>query len=218
MKKTLIISQKQLDEITNGTPYLDTDNPCRLNAGSNEITTGGKISIGKEGLGGADARSATGDEIERSLGHATNYWYGAGKTAKGAVPVSCGGFMESYTKKDFEAKLLSEMNQALNGVTINVIQPNPQDPYNPITYQTTEEDAAKRKTIAKQNGNIEEFKALDKALKVPREMVKAQKKTKTEAGMTNQYQKAGGSKDVGNGKAHTSKMQKVDGSNIYISK
>lgn len=205
MPKKLIISEEQLEEIINGTPYLadkGTDNGMAPNAYSNEIVTAGNVD---------NPRPATGQEIGKNMGAATNNW-GIGGGRRGTIvhgynagvgmPVAA--LEETYTKKDFEAKMLAEMNSQLNGINMTATQMNPVNPANPMVIQGKETSLAKRKTEAKQNGDVEQYKAVSKALDAQRNMVKQRKQTNQALGMPNQFQKAGGTKDQ-SGTAHTAK-------------
>ena len=145
------------------------------------------------------------------MGAATNNW-GIGGGRRGTIvhgynagvgmPVAA--LEETYTKKDFEAKMLAEMNSQLNGINMTATQMNPVNPANPMVIQGKETSLAKRKTEAKQNGDVEQYKAVSKALDAQRNMVKQRKQTNQALGMPNQFQKAGGTKDQ-SGTAHTAK-------------
>ena len=204
MGKKLIISEEQLEEIIGG-PYLKepgTDNGMADNAYSNEVVTAGNVD---------DPRPAIGDEIQQNMGAATNNWtIGGGRRGNivhgynAGVGMPIAALEEVYTKKDFEAKMLAEMNSQLQGVNMTATQINPANPANPIVIKGQESALAKRKTLAKQSGDVEEFKAVSKALDAQRNMIKQRKKTNQQMGMENQFQKAGGTKSQ-SGTAHTPK-------------
>lgn len=207
MAKKLVISEEQLEEIINGTPYLNapgTDNGMPENIYSNEIVTAGNVD---------NPVPQTTDRVQKWAGRSTNNWtVGGGQRGtvvngyNAGVGMPVAALEEVYTKKDFEAKMLAEMNQQLNGIKMTATQVNPANPANPIVMKGNESALAKRKTLAKQSGDVEEFKALDKTLSAQRQMVKQRKQTNKNMGMENQFQKAGGTKD-GLGTAHTAKNQ-----------
>lgn len=200
MAKTLILTNEQLNEIIDGTPYLDlTDNGLPDNIHSNETTEGGG---GVKGV-----KPHTSDEVGKWMGQSTNNWSTTrgGSARLGGIPiVGMGQLEEVYTKKDFEEKMLKEMNSQLKGMNMTATIPNPNDPENPIVISGQENELAKQKTIAKQNGDKQTYDALNRTLSAQRERIKSGKKTRAAAGMPNQFQKPGGTRNNG-GKAHTPK-------------
>ena len=201
MARTLILTDKQLNEIIGGTPYLDTtESGMPENGYLNQTTSSG-------GVDTKDPRfKANTDNVVKMMGPPTNHWPGSKCTSGGritGIPVAA-GISESYTKKEFEEKMLNELNDQLNGINMQATIPNENNPSDPLTISGKEGKLAKYKTLAKQSGNKEAYFAIDKALKVQRDRIKSDKKAKAAAGMPNQFQKPGCTKNNG-GKAHTPK-------------
>lgn len=197
MAKTLILSQKQLNEIIDGTPYLDvTDKGMPSNSHSNEVDVTGGVKSPKP---------ITSDEIADWAGQSTNNWtiHGAGAGKPSGIPiVGMGQLEEVYTKKDFEKMMLQELNDELNNLNMSA-EVSTGVPGESFTISGKEGKLAKYKTLAKQSGNREVYMALDKALNAQRARVKSDKQTKANAGMPNQFIKPH-NKNTG-GKAHTKK-------------
>ena len=196
MAKTLILSEKQINEIIDGTPYLDTDDkgmPENMYLNQTSVTGGIK-----------NPKPITGDEISKWEGQPTNNWtiHGAGAGKPSGIPIV--GLGEVYTKKDFEEKMLMEMNSQLNNINMNVSIPNDNNPNQPFNLNGKEGKLAKYKTLAKQSGDRETYAAISKVLDSQRARIKSDKQTKAAAGMTNQFQKPGGVKK-NTGTAHTKK-------------
>ena len=202
MARTLILTEKQLNEIIDGTPYLDTTDkgmPENMHLNQTSIS------------GGVDTKDPkfkpTTDNVTKMMGPPTNFWPGSKCTSGGrpaGIPVAGGALEESYTKKEFEEKMLNELNSQLNNINMTATMPNDDNPANPFTISGKEGKLAKLKTQAKQSGDRETYFAIDKILKAQRERIKSDKKAKAAAGMPNQFQKPGGTRNNG-GKAHTKK-------------
>ncbi len=205
MVKTLLLTQRQLDEIINGTPYLDTTgNGMPSNIHSNEVSV---EAGGVEEPHTPYDKAPTTDDITKMMGPPTNHWPGPGFGGKGSrssgLPIAA-GLGESYTKKEFEKMMLQELNDQLNGITMTATIPNQADPTNPTVISGKEGKLAKDKSEALARGDKQTAFAIDKALSAQRNRIKSGKEVRTQMGMTNQYQKAGGTKNNG-GTAHTAK-------------
>ena len=197
MAKTLILSEKQLNEIIGGTPYLDTTTKgMSPNIHSNEVTVTGGIENDKV---------ITGDEIGKWEGQSTNNWtiHGAGAGKPSGIPiVGMGQLEETYTKKDFEKMMLQELNDQLANMNMSASLPTG-EPGNSFQISGKEGKLAKYKTLAKQSGNRQAYMAISKTLDNQRARVKSDKKAKAAAGMPNQFIKPH-AKNTG-GTAHTKK-------------
>ena len=210
MSKTLIISKKQLDEIVDGTPYLDDnekgDMPQHMHL--NQITTGGGVSPANSSdpsTGKGHSRPATTDDVAGEMGPPTNNWSLKGRTGQfGGIPIAA-PLEEVYSKKDFEQKVLSEMNSELQNITMTATLPC-EDGTN-INIIGKEGKLAKDKTLAKQRGDKETYNAISRVLDGRRAQIKAGKQARAAAGVPNQFQKAGGTKTTGNGQAHSKKNE-----------
>lgn len=197
MARTLILTEKQLHEIIDGTPYLDTtDKGMPENMHLNQTTVAGGVK---------NPKPITSDEVGEWEGQSTNNWtiHGAGAGKPSGIPIAA-PMEESYTKKDFEEKMLNELNDQLNGINMQAAIPNQNNPSDPFTISGKEGKLAKLKTQAKQSGNRQAYFAIDKTLRAQRERIKSDKKAKAAAGMPNQFQKPGGTRNNG-GTAHTKK-------------
>ena len=197
MSRTLILTEKQLNEIIDGTPYLDTTDkgmPENMHLNQTSVTGGVK-----------NPKPVTSDEIGKWEGQSTNNWStnrgGSGKLA--GIPIAA-PLEETYTKKEFEAKMLSEMNDQLNGITMTASMPNDSNPASPIMISGKEGKLAKEKTLAKQRGDKQTYDAISRTLDGQRRRIWSDKKAKEAAGMPNQFQKPGGTRNNG-GKAHSKK-------------
>lgn len=201
MAKTLILTDKQLNEIIDGSPYLDdVQDSMPENGYLNQQTISG-------GVDTEDPKfKPTSDSIGKMMGPPTNHWPGAKCTSSGritGIPIAA-GLGESYTKKDFEKKMLQELNRDLANITMTATIPNPDDPYNPKTITGDENMLSTRKSRAEKAGDEDTAKAIDVTLNVQRQRIKSGKKIRQQMGMPNQFQKPGGTKNNG-GTAHTKK-------------
>ena len=212
MGKTLIINKEQLDEIIEGTPYLDTtekgDIPSNIHL--NQVTTGGGVkptdAVDPQ-TGKGHARPYTTDKAADAMGPPTNNWSLKGRTGQfGGIPIAA-PLEERYSKKEFEEKLLAEMNSQLQNITMTANITDADNPNTPIQISGKEGKLAKEKTLAKQRGDTQTYNAISKVLDGRRAAIKNSKRFNAEAGMPNQFQKAGGTKIAGNGQAHTKKAQ-----------
>ena len=212
MGKTLIINKEQLDEIIDGTPYLDTTEKGNIppNSHLNVTTTSGGVlpsDFADPKTGKGHAKPYKTDDAADAMGPPTNNWSLKGRTGQfGGIPIAA-PLEERYSKKEFEAKLLSEMNSQLQNITMTANITNQQDPNNPIQISGKEGKLAKEKTLAKQRGDVQTYNAISKVLDGRRQAIKNSKKINAQAGMVNQFQKPGGNKIMGNGQAHTKKNE-----------
>jgi len=202
MARTLILTQKQLNEIVNGNgAYLDNTNPVPDNIHLNQEFVSG-------GIDTKDPKfKPTGDKVVDMMGEPTNFWPGSKCSSGGritGIPIAGGALEESYTKKEFEEKMLNELNSQLDNINMTATMPNDDNPANPFQISGKEGKLAKYKTLAKQSGNKEAYAAISKTLDNQRARIKSDKKAKAAAGMPNQFQKPGGTRNNG-GKAHTKK-------------
>ena len=189
MAKTLILSEKQLNEIIGGTPYLDTTTKgMSPNIHSNEVTVTGGIEN--------DKVMTVIKEIAASIDKNS-----AGKPS-GIPIVGMGQLEETYTKKDFEKMMLQELNDQLANMNMSASLPTG-EPGNSFQISGKEGKLAKYKTLAKQSGNRQAYMAISKTLDNQRARVKSDKKAKAAAGMPNQFIKPH-AKNTG-GTAHTKK-------------
>ena len=219
MAKTILLTQKQLNEIIAGTGYFSDSSASDVGLGSdeseskqgtniysNEISvTGGGVKHPQMPTG----KPVTSDDIEKMEGEPTNFWPGArsgtgGKVTMAGIPIGT-GFYESYSKRDFEKKMLQELNDQLAGVEMTAAVPNPSDPTNPTLITGDENKLSTDLARAKQSGDKLTANAIQKTLDAKRGQIKAGKELRSKVlGMNNQYQKAGGTRNTG-GKAHSQK-------------
>lgn len=190
MAKTLVVTEEQLNEIINGTPYLknNTDGvPEHIY--SNETFASGPSDIVDE--------PATTKKIADMLTPDSTTLHHKGSTAPGGYRMA-----ESYSKKDFEKKMLQELNKDLAGKQMTVVIPNQQDPTNPFTMTGDENYLHVAEIRAEKEGNKTVSDAIGQKLDAERRGVKDWKKTLSKMGIKQQirpHQKNKG------GKAHTPK-------------
>ena len=215
MAKTLILTQEQLNEIIQGSSelgaYLNTTgNGFPPNGHSNETTvTAGGVE-GDDHL--PNGKKPTTDDVTDMMGPPTNHWPGPGFGGRGGrvsgIPTAA-GLGEVYTKRDFEKKMLQELNDQLAGVEMTAAVPNPSDPANPTLVTGDENKLSTELSRAKQSGEDLTAGAIQKTLNAKRGQIKNQKEINSKVfGMPNQYQKAGGRRNTG-GKAHTPKTDNM---------
>ena len=202
MKHKLILSQSQIDEICNGdSSYLDglSSKPDVPEDYANEITVGG-------GIIDSYPDPLTTDEFGRQLAR-QNGMFGGRRCYHGDYVTMYEGKKKDWMKRHS----INETNQALDHQEITaVIGDGP----NAEKVTGNENMLSTRLSRAEDAGNEEEAKALRKALDNRRKPIENRKKNLKNLGIDNVYQKAGGKKNSGNGKAHT---RKDDGTNQYIS-
>ncbi len=165
----------------------------------NIVTVGGGVSPSD-----FDEKPEIADDLADELGKNTGFWPNTrGDSTRSGLGVMTGYMCETYSKKEFEAKMLSELNSKLaNKVMTIPVRDN--DGNIVSTIQGDENELNQRMRRAKKNNNGKEFKAIRTELDRQRGLIKATKKANTAAGLGNQFQKAGGTKD-GFGTAHTPK-------------
>ena len=202
MGKTLVIDEEQLREIIDG-PYLEDsdDNDFIYH---NIVATGGGVSPSDFGK-----KPEIADDAAEEMGKNTGFWPNTrGDATRSGLGVMTGYVCETYNKKEFEAKILSELNSRLAHKTMTVpVRDNDGNIVN--TVQGSENMLSKRMHDDKKR-NPREYKAIRDELDRQRGLIKATKKANTAAGMANQFQKAGGTK-TGFGTAHTPKAENIFG-------
>ena len=198
MGKTLVINEEQFEGITNGGFYAGDEGDNKY-LGHNIVTVGGGVSPSDFGK-----KPEIADDLADELGKNTGFWPNTrGDSTRSGLGVMTGYMCETYSKKDFEAKMLSELNSKLaNKVMTIPVRDN--DGNIVSTIQGDENELNQRMRRAKKNNNTKEFKAIRTELDRQRGLIKATKKANAAAGLGNQFQKAGGTKD-GFGTAHTPK-------------
>ena len=214
-KKTIIFTERQLNEITGGDfSYLDGMNDGKF-PGNNEVTVGQNTSV-------SGPAPTIGNKVSKQMGSSDN-WYTMSRGRILGVPLMC-------SKKAFDRMMLSESNSELEGDFFTF------DPTTLRKLNMTRDSSTRGKGSIALNNLIEKggmsyteattlknrmehmdhnsdeyfnlggdalYEFINNTLQAKTSAITNRKKVRTAAGMTNQYQKAGGSKDVGNGKAHT---------------
>ena len=201
MGKTLVIDEEQLREIIEDGEYLkDSDdndfihhNVVTVDGGAPQKAPGEKVD--------------TADDMADREGKNTGFWPNTrGDSTRSGLGVMTGYCCETYKKKDFEAQLLSELNSKLaNRVMTVPVRDNDGNIVN--TVQGDENMLAKRMHDDRKK-NPREFKAIKDELDRQRGLIKATKYANKNAGQSNQFQKAGGTK-TGLGTAHTPKEDNI---------
>ena len=208
-KKTLIISQKQLDEIVGGnTSYLDNEGEDFAENGNNEVFTGDK-------LDGKDAEPYTTDQHaqERSLDYGP--WIPGGRGGTKSAMVYTNGLI-ACSKKEWEKKNLNEENESLKNNTYGDNE-NRVSNTNASTLKWRYGAAKKKaqstdptirqqgistmKTMEKNNPNLAQIETQYNAAMKGNQILKQAAKNRGEA---NVFQKPGGTKNH-SGTAHTKK-------------
>lgn len=208
-KKTLIISQKQLDEIVGGNiSYLDNEGEDFAENGNNEVFTGDK-------LDGKDAEPYTTDQHaqERSLDYGP--WIPGGRGGTKSAMVYTNGLI-ACSKKEWAKKNLNEENESLKNNTYGDNE-NRVSNTNASTLKWRYGAAKKKaqstdptirqqgistmKTMEKNNPNLAQIETQYNAAMKGNEILKQAAKNRGEA---NAFQKPGGTKNHG-GTAHTKK-------------
>lgn len=224
-KKTIIISEKQLNEI-NGSDsiYFDAAHKdFREFSGQNEVMIGGKDSLNKK-----DPSPTVSDRVADEMGRTDNWFtISRAKTLGVPNPIFC-----SHRHKN--NNIISESNSDLEGEKFTI------DPTTMKALQATlnglgnssEKGTTRLRNIVK-NGNVSYTEAttlkslldkmspdtaeynnmggkplhdfLNKTLDNKTSIIKRGKEMMKDLGFSNQFQKAGGMKKSGNGMAHTKK-------------
>lgn len=208
-KKTLIISQKQLDEIVGGnSSYLDNEGEDFAENGNNEVFTGDK-------LDGKDAEPYTTDQHaqERSLDYGP--WIPGGRGGTKSAMVYTNGLI-ACSKKEWEKKNLNEENESLKNNTYgdnknrvsNTNASTLKWRYGAAKKKAQSADPTIRqqgistmKTMEKNNPNLAQIETQYNAAMKGNQILKQAAKNRGEA---NAFQKPGGTKNHG-GTAHTKK-------------
>lgn len=191
MGRTLILSQRQLNEIMDGDmSYLDGLNSETAQEGDvpeymghNQVTVNGLTA----------KRNSTGKDLSDTMGDPENPYVLGTRTHTGSI---VGPMLEKFTKKEFEKAILSEINTGLNGQNMTAtFNENPLNPQDAQTIQGNESVLAKHKTEAAQSGDVTQFNALNNVLKTRRDAANRSKKLMKNLGIGTKPQ----------GKAHTPK-------------
>lgn len=200
-KKTLILTQKQLDEIVGGDmSYFDHD----THLGDNDVVDGNnEVYAGKH-----NSKPVPSDKISRRLTRQTGYGLGK-KLPCAAVP-----YVVTCSKADWkERNLVNEENQDLVNRKFN----NGKDSYtNTTTKIGRMEDALElaQKGIEggaerfNDLGGEEEYRRLKTQYGAAKNASASRKESLSNMGIQ-AYQKPNGTKEYGNGKAHTPKNNQV---------
>ena len=220
-RKKVIFSQSQLNEIIGGdVTYLDAaDKDFREFGGYNEVSVGGK-----DGLNKKDADPVVSDRIANAMGRGDNWFtVSRAKTLGVAVPVYC--------SKENEGSVLSESNSELEGQRFTLDPTTKQQlacvhgngkgsgrlenilKDGSVSYT---EATTLKNLMDKLSPDSEEYKNMggkplhdfiNRTLQNKTGIIKRGKENMRNLGFENQFQKAGGTKESGNGQAHTSKVK-----------
>ena len=208
-KKTLILSQKQLDEIVGGdTSYLDNEGEDFAENGNNEVFTGDK-------LDGRDAEPYTTDQHaqERSLDYGP--WIPGGRGGTKSAMVYTNGLI-ACSKKDWIKKNLNEENQNLanntygdnknrvrngNAATLKCRYGAAKAKAQSSDPTIRQQGISTMKTMEKNNPNLSQIESQYNAAMNNDANLKQAAKNR---GEQNVYQKPGGTKNHGE-TAHTKK-------------
>jgi len=224
-KKTIILTRKQLDEIVGGdSTYLDNVESDFVQDGTNSVYTGEKTD-------NDDSEPITTDKFSKQIRRSSGY-YGLGGNVKRYSPnmISCS--KSTWIKRNLVNEDNSELvntNFGLSQETKNNISgvkdsaganavKNGNISYgnakviksrmNKLQNQAKKGDIAAQQKYEKMGGKVLQdivTKKLDNATS----LVKNDKENRSNMGFNNVYQKPGGTKMSGNGKAHTSKTNQV---------
>lgn len=194
MRKKIIINERQLSRVLqvkeNFTGYLDTT------SGNNPMPDSVKTHV--------DGYMSDGD-ISDSNPEVSDFV--TPKMARKIPAAFAGRHGTAYGNGHIGA--IAEDNQTLVGQQINVINQET----GAIDYSATEHELANRALRLKQKkgqgkstpGDDKEALEIDLALNTARQQVSNDKKARMNRGEENVYQKEGGKKNAGNGKAHSDK-------------
>jgi len=213
-KKTLILSQKQLDEIVGGnSAYLDNIDNDFAEDGSNEIYTGEKLED-KDSLPLTTNTHAK----ERCIDYGP--WMPGGKGGARLVYPNTNG-MVCCSKKEWKDKVLNETNQNLVGNTYGDSE-NRVSNTNASTLKWRYGAAKKKaqsndptirqqgistmKTMEKNNPNLQQIETQYNAAMANDASIK---QTRKNSGESNVFQKEGGTKTTGNGGKHSEKNEPI---------
>lgn len=220
-RKKVIFTEEQLNEIIGGdTTYLDAaDKDFREFAGHNEVTVGGK-----DGLNRQDAEPIIGDKISDAMGRSDN-WFTISRAKSFGVPIPI------YCSKENEGETINESNSDLEGQRFQV---DPTTMRNLACVSGNGKGSGRLKNILrdgsvsyteattlknlldKADPNGEEYKNMggkvlhdfiNRTLENRTGIIRRGKENMKDLGFENQFQKAGGTKQSGNGQAHTSKIK-----------
>lgn len=210
-KKKIILTQKQLDEMVDGNvDYLSDKNDDFAFDGTNAVYTGSKMDD-------TDAEPLTTDKFAKQLSLQYGPWTPDGRGgSKGCIDRT--NHMITCSKKEWAKKnLVNEINSNLanrknfggeNGKTYDTASVE-KARYNRFVAMTnsTDPEVKKRGMTGKQNMEknnpniVQIINSYDNARTVDKNL----KNSAKDRGEENVFQKKGGTKNSGNGKAHTTK-------------
>lgn len=221
-KKTIILTQKQLDEIVGGnTTYLDNEESEFVQDGANNVYTGEKTDR-------EDSDPVTSDKFAKQIRRDSSF-YGLNRNIKTVNPVMIACSKEDWKKKN----LIKEDNQDLVGTNFGVGQSvkdnmsatgdsaganavenggisygnakTIKSRMNDLQQAAKKGDVKAQQTYQNMGGEVLQDFVTNK-LNNATALDKRDKENRSEMGFNNVYQKPGGTKVGGNGKAHTDKQ------------
>ena len=215
-KKTIILTQKQLDEIVGGNmAYFDDGSEYTEDATNQVYTDNPKFKKTK----------TTGDKVAKSRRRDSSF-YGLNRNIQTKQPV-----MIACSKSDWEKKNLNEENQDLVNRTFHFGQSEKnkmsgisnsaganaaengmsytnattiKSRMNKLQQQAQKGDAQAQQKYQNMGGKVLQD-TVEKKLDNATTISKRDKENRSNMGFNNVYQKPGGTKVSGNGKAHTPK-------------
>ena len=221
-KKTLILTQKQLDEIVGGnSAYLDNVDSDFVQDGANKVYTGEKTDS-------EDTKPVTSDKFAKQINRNYGY-YGYGRTVKSDAPL-----MMTCSKAEWKKRnLVKEDNQDLVGTNFGIGQSvkdnmvaagdsagaNAVEKGN-VSYgnakvikhrmeklqkQAQKGDVGAQQKYQNMGGKLLQDTVTNK-LDTATSLDKRDKENRSNMGFQNVYQKSGGTKISGNGKANSPKQ------------
>lgn len=215
-KKTIILTQKQLDEIVGGNMAYFDDGSEYTEDATNQVYTDKPDS---------KKTTVTGDKIARSRRRESSF-YGLNRNIQTKQPV-----MIACSKSDWEKKNLNEENQDLVNRTFHFGQSEKnkmpgisnsaganaaengisytnattiKSRMNKLQQQAQKGDAQAQQKYQNMGGKVLQD-TVEKKLDNATTISKRDKENRSNMGFNNVYQKPGGTKVSGNGKAHTPK-------------
>lgn len=197
-KRTFILTEQQLSEIL-GTnmSYLDNVDSDFAQNGSNEVYTGEKTDTN-------DAEPITTDKYSKARVINFGPWMTGGRS--GYAHYTYGG-----------SGRVMESNSDLEGTTLTIDNDDPNGKMSYTAATTKKSEMEKLKNAANKGdksaetqfnnrGGDETLNKINRTLDNKTGLVKRWKQNKKNMGDTNAFQKPGGTKNAGNGQAHTKKV------------
>lgn len=185
MSKKLILSQAQVDRLTEASGMGDYINPSsEVGAvGHNEVAlepSDMRDSKDKERDSSVEYKPVQTDDIKNFMNVPQLPWGGSHIR----TPYAAGYIAETYTKEEFEKLAMDENNQQLNGIQMTTTLNTPQGT---VMINGDENKLSTDLTRAKQAGNKELANALQKTLDNRRKPIRQRKKTLSNIGVQGQY-------------------------------